>query len=227
MNSNLDPHIQLEEWLVDGAVNDPPREMAFHASMCDECLSRLNAFDSLAAVDVGAAGSPPPLARPDPGGGGPRLGAAGHRRRGRHPGPPPGLRRREPAHRFRGSCKQTGCLPGRRGQRHRDADRWRTDRDLWAGPGHRAKSQRRSYPHADPDVHPAALRGAATLPRSRDPMPPRSTSRAWRRPRSPSAGPPAATAARSRSGRSGVPRAPVLAEDGELGAGAREYARAG
>ena len=64
MNSNLDPHIQLEEWLVDGAVNDPPREMAFHASMCDECLSRLNAFDSLAKVDVGAAGSPPPLAAP-------------------------------------------------------------------------------------------------------------------------------------------------------------------
>ena len=64
MNSNLDPHIQLEEWLVDGAVNDPPREMAFHASMCDECLSRLNAFDSLAAVDVGAAGSPPPLVAP-------------------------------------------------------------------------------------------------------------------------------------------------------------------
>ena len=61
MNSNLDPHIQLEEWLVDGAANDPPREMAFHASMCDECLSRLNAFDSLSAVDVGAAGSPPPL----------------------------------------------------------------------------------------------------------------------------------------------------------------------
>ena len=64
MNSNLDPHIQLEEWLVDGAANDPPREMAFHASMCDECLSRLNAFDSLAAVDVGAAGSPPPLIAP-------------------------------------------------------------------------------------------------------------------------------------------------------------------
>ena len=64
MNSNLDPHIQLEEWLVDGAANDPPREMAFHASMCDECLSRLNAFDSLSAVDVGAAGSPPPLLAP-------------------------------------------------------------------------------------------------------------------------------------------------------------------
>jgi hypothetical protein len=30
MNSNLDPHQQLEEWLVDGAANDPPREMAFH-----------------------------------------------------------------------------------------------------------------------------------------------------------------------------------------------------
>lgn len=64
MNSNLDPHQQLEEWLVDGAANDPPREMAFHASMCEECLARLSAFDSLGAVDVGAAGSPPPLTAP-------------------------------------------------------------------------------------------------------------------------------------------------------------------
>jgi hypothetical protein len=64
MNSNLDPHQQLEEWLVDGAANDPPREMAFHASMCEECLARLAAFDSLGAVDVSAAGSPPPLAAP-------------------------------------------------------------------------------------------------------------------------------------------------------------------
>jgi len=66
MTSPYDPHQALEEWLAEGAVNDPPREMAFHASMCDECLARISAFDSLGGVDVGAAGSPPPLPAPTP-----------------------------------------------------------------------------------------------------------------------------------------------------------------
>jgi Fibronectin type III domain len=56
-----DSHHLLEEWLVEGAVGDPPRELAVHASVCESCARRLGAFDSLAGVDVGAAGSPPPL----------------------------------------------------------------------------------------------------------------------------------------------------------------------
>jgi len=59
-----DSHHLLEAWLVDGAVGDPPRELAVHASVCESCARRLGAFDSLATIDVNAAGSPPPLAPP-------------------------------------------------------------------------------------------------------------------------------------------------------------------
>ena len=59
-----DSHHLLEAWLVEGAVGDPPRELAVHASVCESCARRLGAFDALAGVDVGAAGSPPPLRPP-------------------------------------------------------------------------------------------------------------------------------------------------------------------
>jgi hypothetical protein len=59
-----DLHAQLEAWLVDGAIGDPPREIAVHATLCESCTARLGAFDALALIDVGAAGSPPPLAAP-------------------------------------------------------------------------------------------------------------------------------------------------------------------
>jgi hypothetical protein len=59
-----DPHHLLEAWLAEGAVGDPPREVAVHASVCDSCARRIGAFDSLALIDVGAAGSPPPLGAP-------------------------------------------------------------------------------------------------------------------------------------------------------------------
>jgi hypothetical protein len=59
-----DPHHLIEAWLVEGAVGEPPREAAVHATVCDSCSRRLGAFDSLAAVNVGAAGSPPPLPPP-------------------------------------------------------------------------------------------------------------------------------------------------------------------
>jgi hypothetical protein len=57
----IDPHHLLEDWLADGAVGDPPREVAVHATVCDACARRLGAFDGLALVDVSAAGTPPPL----------------------------------------------------------------------------------------------------------------------------------------------------------------------
>ena len=59
-----DSHSILDEWLIEGAVGDPPREVAVHAAVCASCARRLAAFDSLATVDVGAAGSPPPLPAP-------------------------------------------------------------------------------------------------------------------------------------------------------------------
>lgn len=59
-----DSHAQLEAWLVDGAMGDPPREIAVHATLCESCTARLGAFDALALIDVAAAGSPPLLAAP-------------------------------------------------------------------------------------------------------------------------------------------------------------------
>lgn len=59
-----DLHAQLEDWLVDGATGDPPREIAVHATLCESCTARLGAFDALAGIDVAAAGRPPPLAAP-------------------------------------------------------------------------------------------------------------------------------------------------------------------
>lgn len=56
-----DLHTQLAAWLADGALGDPPREIAVHASVCEQCAASLGAFDALALIDVGAAGSPPPL----------------------------------------------------------------------------------------------------------------------------------------------------------------------
>jgi hypothetical protein len=59
-----DSHAQLEAWLVEGAMGDPPREIAVHATLCESCAARLGAFDALALIDVAAAGSPPPRAAP-------------------------------------------------------------------------------------------------------------------------------------------------------------------
>jgi hypothetical protein len=60
-----DLHAQLEDWIVEGAMGDPPREIAVHATLCESCTARLGAFDALGVIDVGAAGSPPPLAAPN------------------------------------------------------------------------------------------------------------------------------------------------------------------
>ena len=59
-----DSHAQLEAWLVDGAMGDPPREIAVHATLCESCTARLGAFDALALIDVAVAGRPPLLAAP-------------------------------------------------------------------------------------------------------------------------------------------------------------------
>lgn len=55
-------HERFGAWLAAGASGEPPRDVALHASGCAECLARAAAFDTLAAVDPGAAGPPPVLA---------------------------------------------------------------------------------------------------------------------------------------------------------------------
>lgn len=54
-----DPHERFAGWLAAGAADDPPRDLALHASACDECLSRAAALDALSEIDPGAAPQPP------------------------------------------------------------------------------------------------------------------------------------------------------------------------
>jgi outer membrane biosynthesis protein TonB len=58
----MDLHQLFDEWIVSGAVGEPGRDLALHASGCEECLRAIAALDSLQAIDVGAA-QPPPLVR--------------------------------------------------------------------------------------------------------------------------------------------------------------------
>jgi outer membrane biosynthesis protein TonB len=53
-----DPHRSFAQWLYDGALDEPPRVGALHASVCTECRHLIGAFDALAQVDVAAI--PPP-----------------------------------------------------------------------------------------------------------------------------------------------------------------------
>lgn len=64
--TGTDLHERFDAWLRTGAPEDPPRDAAIHASVCDECLRKVAALDSLATVDLGAAPLPPSLgiARP-------------------------------------------------------------------------------------------------------------------------------------------------------------------
>ena len=50
-----DLHDRFGDWLTDGARVDLPRDAALHASTCDVCLRRAAAFDTLLAIDPGAA----------------------------------------------------------------------------------------------------------------------------------------------------------------------------
>jgi hypothetical protein len=54
-----DPHRAFGAWLADGAVGEPPRDAALHASVCSDCLGQLAALDALTAIDVGRASLPP------------------------------------------------------------------------------------------------------------------------------------------------------------------------
>jgi hypothetical protein len=51
-------HDAFSAWLVSGALDSLPRDVALHASACPECLRAVAAFDALSAVDPGAAPMP-------------------------------------------------------------------------------------------------------------------------------------------------------------------------
>ena len=52
-------HDEFDAWISAGANEDPPRDVALHASGCDICLRLAASFDALAAVDPGLAPAPP------------------------------------------------------------------------------------------------------------------------------------------------------------------------
>ena len=53
-------HDGFAAWVADGTRDELPRDLALHASGCDECMRQTAAFDALESVDLGAA-LPPPL----------------------------------------------------------------------------------------------------------------------------------------------------------------------
>lgn len=54
-----DLHSRFSDWLERGTAGELPRDVAVHASGCEECSRLAAAFDSLLVVDVGAAQLPP------------------------------------------------------------------------------------------------------------------------------------------------------------------------
>lgn len=61
-----DPHDRFSAWLSEGAVGEPPRDLALHASSCAECLAMAGALDDLATIDLDGPELPPMLAGPAP-----------------------------------------------------------------------------------------------------------------------------------------------------------------
>jgi len=55
-------HHAFRAWLVSGARDALPRDVALHASACPDCLRAVAAFDALGAVDPSAAPEPAPWA---------------------------------------------------------------------------------------------------------------------------------------------------------------------
>lgn len=68
-------HQRFHDWLTAGAEDDPPRDVAVHASVCPGCLASIAALDQLAMVDPGLAPQPAAPTGTEPG----RLARAGRR----------------------------------------------------------------------------------------------------------------------------------------------------
>lgn len=54
-----DPHRRFRDWLLAGADDELPRDVAVHAYVCAECQLATTAFDMLSATDPSLAGEPP------------------------------------------------------------------------------------------------------------------------------------------------------------------------
>lgn len=54
-----DPHARFADWLLASPDEEPPRDLAVHASVCRECLQDVAALDMLTAIDTSLAGPPP------------------------------------------------------------------------------------------------------------------------------------------------------------------------
>jgi hypothetical protein len=62
MTRSPELHDRFADWLMArpaGGADDPPRDLALHAAGCERCLRSAAAFDTLDAIDVGAAALPP------------------------------------------------------------------------------------------------------------------------------------------------------------------------
>jgi hypothetical protein len=71
--SGRDPHRRFADWLLAATDDDPPRDLAVHASLCPECQLQIAAFDMLTAIDLARAEMPPSRAHASKG----RLGTPG------------------------------------------------------------------------------------------------------------------------------------------------------
>jgi hypothetical protein len=54
-----DAHERFMEWLLASSDDDPPRDVAVHASVCHDCRQAIAALDMLTAIDPARAGQPP------------------------------------------------------------------------------------------------------------------------------------------------------------------------
>jgi hypothetical protein len=54
-----DQHQRFLTWLVTGAAGEPARDLAVHASLCDECQRWVAAHDGLVSMDPARAALPP------------------------------------------------------------------------------------------------------------------------------------------------------------------------
>ncbi len=57
--SDRDPHRRFAEWLLATADDEPPRDLAVHASVCPDCQRQIAALDMLTGIELGNAGMPP------------------------------------------------------------------------------------------------------------------------------------------------------------------------
>lgn len=57
-------HDEFDAWIAGGPREDPPRDVALHASGCDACLRLAASFDALLTIDPGLAPPPPLRAAP-------------------------------------------------------------------------------------------------------------------------------------------------------------------